>query len=135
MNIVLFILILLHAVWIIGFQTFGLLLLPRRLYYIYPMACFAVSLHWMMFDNKCVLSVLENKVSDEKNGNEDTFLYNTVRDTLGIPIEVQKKFQHTMMTLSFIYVAYLYRNNPKIWPVSLMCLYLNRWSVWSKNFT
>ena len=134
MNIPLFILMVIHAVWIIGFQTFGLFVLPRRLYYMYPLACALVSLHWIIFDNKCILSVLENKVSEDKNGNDDTFVYNAIRDKLGVPIYDQKRFQHTVMTLSFVYVAYLYRKDPKILTLSLMCLYLNRWDVWSKNF-
>ena len=87
-----------------------------------------------MFDNKCIVSVLENKVSEDKNGNDDTFVYNAIRDNLSIPIYDQKRFQHTMMTASFLYVAYLYRKDPKILTLSLMCLYLNRWDVWSKNF-
>lgn len=125
---------IIHAIWIIAFQTFGLFILPRKLYYVYPLACVIVSLHWMIFDNKCILSVLENKVSEDKNGNDDTFVYNAIRDKLGVPIYTQKKFQHMMMTVSFMYVAYLYRKDPKILTICLACLYLNRWEVWSKNF-
>ena len=134
MNILLFILIVIHAVWIIGFQIFGLFILPRKLYYLYPLVCALVSLHWIIFDNKCILSVLENRVSEDKNGNDDTFVYNAIRDNIGITIYDQKRFQHTMMTLSFLYVAYLYRKDVKILTLSLTCLYLNRWDVWSKNF-
>jgi hypothetical protein len=134
MNIILFILMIIHAVWIIGFQTFGLFVLPKKLYYMYPLACALVSLHWVIFDNKCILSVLENRVSEDKNSNDDTFVYDAIRDKLGVPIYTQKKFQHTMMTASFMYVAYIYRKDPKILALCLACLYLNRWEVWSKNF-
>ncbi len=84
--------IVVHAAWIIGFQTFGLFVLPRKLYYMYPLACALVSLHWVIFDNKCILSVLENKVSEDKNGNDDTFVYNAIRDNLDVPIYTQKDF-------------------------------------------
>ena len=126
--------IVVHAAWIIGFQTFGLFVLPRKLYYMYPLACALVCLHWVIFDNKCILSVLENKVSEDKNGNDDTFVYNAIRDNLGVPIYTQKRFQHAMMTGSFLYVAYVYRKDPKILALCIACLYLNRWEVWSKNF-
>jgi hypothetical protein len=135
MNIILYISLLLHAIWIIVFQTFGLVLLPRDKYYLYPLLCAIVSIHWIFFDNKCILSIFENTVADDKKANDDTRVYDYVETFTHVPVIKQKKFQHTMMTVSFLYVAYLYRKDVKIVALSLMCLYLNRWGVWSKNFS
>lgn len=134
MNYILFLLLIIHAIWIVGFQTFGILLLPVDKLYLYPVLCSLVSLHWIFFDNKCILSILEDNVSDKKNVNKDTQVYNYIEKYACIPILHQKKIQHTMMTISFITVAYLYRKEYNIVLMCLLCLYLNRWELWSKHF-
>jgi len=134
MNYTLFFILLIHAVWIVGFQTFGILLLPTNKLYLYPMLCSIVSLHWIFFDNKCILSILEDNISDKKSVNKDTQVYNYIEKHTCMSVLQQKKIQHAMMTISFIIVAYLYRKEYSIVLLSLLCLYLNRWELWSKQF-
>jgi len=131
----LFLLLLIaHFIWIVGIQTFGLFLIPKKYWYTYTLSCLLVCLHWVVFDNKCILSILENKFADKKNENEDSKVYDYIEDLTKIPIPIQKRFQHTIMTINFLIVAYTYRHDIKIVLACMLCLYLNRWSIWSKFF-
>jgi len=69
-----------------------------------------------------------NKVSEDKNSNDDTFVYDAIRDKLGVPIYTTKKKYPAYDDDCELYVCRIYiQKDPKILALCLACLYLNRW--------
>lgn len=134
MNILFCFILLIHTFWILGFQMLGTLWLPKKYLSFYTLICALVSIHWILFDNKCIISIWENKLlpQSQRNNNDETHYYSCMKKLTGISIPDQKKIQHTLMMINFIVIGYLYRKNWLVLLLTLLCLYTHRWSLWSK---
>ena len=133
MNIIFCILLLIHTLWIVGFQGLGPLWIPRKYLFVYTIACALVGFHWVLFDNKCILSILENKLlpGDQKDKKDDSHFYRITKEKTGVDENTQRRIQHTIMTFNFLLVGYIYRKDWRMILITLYCLYAYRWSKWS----
>jgi hypothetical protein len=134
MNNLFYVILLIHTFWILGFQMLGPMWLPDKYLSMYVFVFALVGMHWILFDNKCIVSILENKLlpSSERNGNDETHYYNVMKKITGVDIPTQKKIQHTIMMANFIIIGYIYRKNWLVVLLTMICLYTHRWSLWSK---
>lgn len=121
MNILFYFVIFLHILYVAGFNMFGLLIIPINQWRMYIYISLLISLHWMFFNNQCLLSIWENKLKKHDNP-DSTRIFPWFANLFGTNELVMRTIYNSILFFNIFLVTYIYRADKHIILSTILCI-------------